>query len=74
MMELKMINVHVIPSGKFWKIVRTGAKKASFKLTNKGCAIHKAREMAMSRKVQLIIHRKDGMVVKIDDYSSKENQ
>lgn len=53
---------HVVPSGGKWKVVRSGAERATGVYATQREAIERATEIARSNRAELYIHGEDGRI------------
>ncbi len=64
-------NVHVVPSDSGWRVVRPNANKASAVRSTKSSAVEKAKTIARNDRSSVIVHRNDGKITSVDNYSNK---
>ena len=53
---------HVVPSLKGWKVIKSGAVRASSLHTTQSDAIEEATRVARNQKTDLYIHGRDGRI------------
>ena len=53
---------HVVPSRGGWKVVRSGAERASGTFKTQVEAVARGRELAKSQRSELYIHGEDGRI------------
>lgn len=53
---------HVVPSGGKWKVVRSGAARASRVFDTQKDAVERATEIARNDRAELYIHGPDGRI------------
>jgi hypothetical protein len=63
-------NQHIIPLGNGWAVKAEGNTKFTIITESKKDALTVGREIAKNSKTELIIHGKDGKVLKMDSYAS----
>lgn len=61
-------NQHIIPLGNGWAVKAEGNSKFTIITETKKDALIVGREIAKNSKTELIIHGKDGKVLKMDSY------
>ena len=66
-------NVHVVPRGDGWAVRRDAAKRDSFHLDSQEEAIARAKVIAEREKVELIVHRQDGVIRDSTSYGNDPN-
>lgn len=60
---------HVVPDPKGgWKVIKSGADKASKRFDKKDPAISYARELSKKQNLELIVHKKDGTISTRDSH------
>ena len=59
---------HVLPSGGKWRVVRSGASRASGMYETQHEAVEKARELARNQETELYIHGRDGRIRERSSY------
>ncbi|MBI4922899.1 MAG: DUF2188 domain-containing protein [Devosia nanyangense] len=60
---------HVIPGGGKWRVVRSGATRASGTFETQEEAIARARELARSEHSELYVHGSDGRIRERSSYA-----
>ena len=63
-------NIHVVPRGDGWAVVREGAERDSSHHDTQADAIDAARRTAERERLELFIHRPDGRIRDRDSYGS----
>ncbi len=63
-------NVHIVPRGDDWAVVREGAKRDSSHHNTQSSAIEAGRETAKRERVEIIIHRSNGQIRQRDSYGN----
>lgn len=63
-------NQHVVPNGKDWAVKGEGNKRATKIVDTQADAIKIAREIAINKKSEVVIHRPDGKIRDKDSYGS----
>ena len=63
-------NVHVVPRGDGWAVVREDAERDSSHHDTQADAIDAARQTAQRERVELFIHGRDGRIRERDSYGS----
>lgn len=53
---------HVVPQGGKWKVVRSGASRASGTFDTQKEAVERARKLAKDQGAELYIHGEDGRI------------
>ncbi len=53
---------HVVPSNGKWKVVRSGAERASGVFGTQDEAVRRATEIARTQRTELYIHGQDGRI------------
>lgn len=61
---------HVVPSEHGWKVLRTGASRASSIHATQNEAIEAARSTARSQRTELYIHGRDGRIRERSSFSN----
>jgi hypothetical protein len=61
-------NYHVIPRGNGWAVKLSGAERASSRHSTQGDAIDAGKQLAQSRRTELVIHRPNGQIRDSDSY------
>ena len=67
----KIDSVHVVPSNGRWKVIRPNASRASSISNIKGTAIGKAKTIAKNDKTTVYVHRTDGKITSVVNFSRK---
>lgn len=62
--------IHVIPSGRNWKVKTAGAERAAKITSTQAEAVQVGRRMAANRGTELIVHRTDGTIRSKDSYGN----
>lgn len=62
-------NQHIIPLGNGWAVKAEGNSKFTIITETKKDALIVGREIAKNSKTELIIHGKDGKILKMDSYA-----
>jgi len=62
-------NYHVVPQGGGWAVKRSGAERASSRHATQGEAINAGKQLAESRRTELVIHRPNGQIRDSDSYA-----
>jgi uncharacterized protein YdaT len=67
-------DVHVVPNhskGKLdWSVKRESAKRTTQTFENKSDAMERARQIAINSKVEVVEHRKDGIITGSNSYGN----
>lgn len=67
-------DVHVVPNHNNgplnWSVKREGAKQASGNHQNKVDAIAQAKQIAINQRLEVIVHRKDGVITGSNSYGN----
>lgn len=63
-------NQHVVPKGKDWAVKGEGNKRATKIVDTQADAIKIAREIAINKKSEVVIHRPDGKIRDKDSYGN----
>lgn len=67
-------DVHVVPnksSGQLnWSVKREGAQRASGNHLNKTEAMSQARQIAINQRLEVVEHRKDGVITGSNSYGN----
>ncbi len=66
-------NQHVLPNGKDWAVKGAGNSKATKIVDTQAEAIKIAREIAINKKSEVVIHRPDGKIRDKDSYGNDPN-
>ena len=61
---------HVVPGDGKWRVVRSGASRASGTYDTQQEAVDKARELAKNQQTELYIHGKDGRIRERNSYGN----
>lgn len=61
-------DIHVVPHKKGWATKKEGADRAGAVTGTKAEALEKAREQAKREKVEVVIHKRDGVIQDSDSY------
>jgi len=62
---------HVVPAiDGGWSVIKEGSDRASRRFPTKDAAVSWGRKQSMKSRSDLVIHRRDGMVVDRDRYGS----
>jgi len=61
-------NQHVVPYGSQWAVKGAGNTRATSVKDTQAAAIAVAREIAINKKVEVVIHRSDGTIRDKDSY------
>ena len=61
-------NYHVVPQEKGWAVKLSGAERASSRHATQGEAINAGKQLAESRRTELVIHRPNGQIRDSDSY------
>jgi uncharacterized protein YdaT len=64
---------HVLPNEGSWQVKRESADRAASLHDTQKDAIERARELAKSQKVEVVIHRPDGAIRDSDSYGKDPN-
>jgi hypothetical protein len=60
--------VHVIPRGGSWAIKSSGSDRAAKVITTQSEAIQVARQIAINKGADLVVHRQDGTIRSKDSF------
>ncbi len=64
-------DIHVVPHpAKGWAGKSEGNDRATFTASTKKEAVDKARKIAIDRRVELVVHNKDGRIADSDSYGN----
>lgn len=63
-------NQHVVPHGDVWAVKGAGNEKATKLVSTQAEAIKIAREIAINKKSEVVIHRPDGTIREKDSYGN----
>lgn len=63
-------DIHVVPHSEGWATVKEGGERASSVHERKEDAVDHGRDQARREKVELVIHRKDGVIQDSDSYGN----
>lgn len=67
-------DVHVVPNhskGKLdWSVRREGATRTTQTYENKADALERAKQIAINNKVEVVEHRKDGVITGSNSYGN----
>jgi len=66
-------NVHVVPRGDQWAVVRGGADRASSLHPTQTTAVEAARTTAKRDRVEVVTHRPNGQIRDSDSYGRDPN-
>ncbi len=66
----KQKNVHVIPNGLHWSAKSAGSSRAASNCDTQAEAIARARQIAINRHSEVIIHGKDGIIREKNSYGN----
>jgi len=61
-------NQHVVPLGRGWAVKAEGAKRITVITTKQSEAISYAKNIAKSKKSELIVHRRNGRIRERSNY------
>jgi len=67
---MEKLNVHTVPNGGKWSVMRDGSKRYLSTHKKKSTAMKKAISLAKKYKVEHVIHDKHGRVVDKDSYGN----
>lgn len=67
----KKQEIHVVPSDKGWRIVRTGQAAALATARTQAEAARKARQIARKQKAEYVLHGRDGQIRKKVSYAGR---
>lgn len=63
-------DIHVVPRGDDWAVVREGGERASSLHDTQRDAIERARDMGRRDEVEVVIHRPNGQIRDSDSYGN----
>jgi uncharacterized protein YdaT len=66
-------NQHVLPHGEGWAVRGEGNSRATRVFETQQEAIQRAREIAANKKVEVVIHGRDGRIRDSDSFGSDPN-
>ena len=66
-------NQHVVPSGKNWAVKGEGNNRKTAIVDTQAEAIKIAKEIAINKKSEVVIHRPDGTIRDKDSYGNDPN-
>lgn len=61
-------DIHVVPHAEGWATKREGATRAGSVHNTQRDAISRARDQAVTNRVEVVIHRRDGTIRDSDSY------
>ena len=64
---------HVVPGQNGWAVKREGAERASSVHSTQQEAIDAGKQLAQTRKTELVIHRPNGQIRDSDSYGNDSN-
>lgn len=66
-------DIHVVPHPDGWATKKEGADRAGHVTSTQQQAIEKAQEQARRENVEVVIHRRDGLIRDSDSYGNDPN-
>jgi hypothetical protein len=66
--RMEKSNIHVALKGEFWEVEEEGNPDGIQKFASQAAAMVAGRELAKEKKVDFIVHAKDGSIKQRDSY------